>query len=208
MAMRRAGVRWRALVLGVAALCLWGAVAAPSALGGPEPGPKKGTFLVASDSLQDPRFRQSVVLLLRHDDQGAMGLIVNRPTRFVLGKVLPEAEALADRPDRLYFGGPVDLKAVLVLLQTEKPPAASTPVFGDTHLTGLDEALEHLGRKERSSDRFRVFVGYAGWAPGQLQAEITRGDWQLVPAEETVLFRSDPSTLWQDLRETLNRIWI
>jgi putative transcriptional regulator len=194
--------------MGIAVLCLWGAVFASSAAGHPKPEPKKGMFLVASESLKDPRFRQSVVLLIRFNDQGALGLIVNRPTRFVLEKVLPEAEVLTGRPDRLYFGGPVDLKAVLVLLETEKPPAASTPVFDNTHLTGIDQALEHLGKKEKANDRFRVFLGYAGWAPGQLQAEIARGDWQLVPAEEDILFRSAPSTLWQELRETLNRVWI
>lgn len=172
------------------------------------PAPARGLFLVADEQIRDPRFREAVILLLQHDRGGTVGLLVNHPTRLTLAHALSGAGALAARPETVSFGGPLNLQTMLVLLQSARFPQRSTPVLGDVCVTGTGELAERLAREDDAEERFRVFMGYAGWAFGQLEAEIARGDWHLVPADAESIFDRDPERLWPALRGTGEQTWI
>lgn len=160
-----------------------------------------GVFLVATSRLLDPRFGQSVVLLTQYDAQGAMGVIINRPTEHRLSDLLPHVEALQGRSDRLFFGGPVSVNTIVALLQSaeEVKLEQTTRVFGDVYLSGNPEAFAYIIGRKRENEAFRGYAGYAGWAAGQLEAEIARGDWSVVGADAFTVFRKEPSTVWRDL---------
>jgi putative transcriptional regulator len=151
-----------------------------------------GSFLLAKPVIQDAHFKQSVVLLVQHGPEGAFGLILNRPA---------EVEGL---PFPVYAGGPCQAPGLLMLHghpdwvkpEVESPQSQILPgVFlGDSScVSRVSEA------GEGEALRYRIFVGYAGWGPGQLEGELARGAWAVVPATAAALFDADPETLWQDL---------
>lgn len=159
-----------------------------------------GTFLVAARSLTDPNFARSVVLLIDYGDAGAFGLIVNRPLTVKLADAVPElAPALEGRDDRLNFGGPVGRRALLILLQSDKPPPAGRVVFDRVYLSPEVEHAREVLSGERNTVAVRAYSGYAGWAPQQLDAEVERGDWLVVSAETRHVFSEDPSLVWPEL---------
>jgi putative transcriptional regulator len=160
-----------------------------------------GVFLVASNRILDPRFSQSVVLLTHFQSEAVMGVIINRPTEHRLSDLLPEIEALKGRSDRLYFGGPVSLDMVVVLLQSAEAAKLeyTTRVFDDIYFSGSPEAFTYIIEREKEGEAIRGYAGYAGWAPGQLEAEIARGDWSIVPADAFTIFGKESSTVWRDL---------
>lgn len=184
--------RW----LTVAALLAWGATAAPSGLAAP---PEPGMLLVARNELPDVRFRETVVLVLQSDALGAVGLIVNRPSRLPLAEALPLLAAAPGQEGALCYGGPVAPRAFIALVKTsETPPAAAQKIFASVYLTGPDPLSDWLAKGQPES-QYRVFAGYAGWAPGQLESELDRGDWQVLPADEHRLFSPDVAGWWQEL---------
>ncbi|MDT8441146.1 MAG: YqgE/AlgH family protein [Desulfuromonadales bacterium] len=161
-----------------------------------------GTFLVARDGLPDPRFNKSVILLIQHDDGGSAGLIVNRPSR------LPLADLLGDQPDYagldglLSYGGPVASNSLLALARVdEQAPTPSSKVFDSLYVTGIVELADWLAR-DGATMRYRVFSGYAGWAPGQLAVELARGDWRVLPADINSIFSARVDDLWLRLNRT------
>lgn len=168
------------------------------------PPPASGMFLVADAALQGP-FRESVVLLLRHDRGGSVGLIVNRPSDIPVARLRPDLPELSGQPGSVFLGGPVSPEATLALVRGGAPPR-STPVLPGVHVTGGAELAEHLA--SGAGGAFRLYLGYAGWAPGQLEAEIARGGWQLLPADAAAVFDGDPRTLWRALRGGGRREWI
>ena len=155
-----------------------------------------GVFLVATHRLIDPRFSRSVILLTRYGPQGAMGVIVNRPTEHRLSDLLPEIEALEGRGDRLFFGGPVSVNAIVLLLVRTKRWSWSTPSGCSTtvYLSGNPEAFALIAGRKKENPAIRGYAGYAGWGPGQLEAEIARKDWSIVRADASTIFRKEPST--------------
>jgi putative transcriptional regulator len=168
-----------------------------------DPGQKlgAGVFLVATHGLIDPRFRQSVVLLTQYDAQGVMGIIINRPTEHRLSHLLPHVEALQGRSDPLFFGGPVSVDVIVTLLQSEEEVKLeqTTRVFGDVYLSGNPEAFAYIIGRKKENEAIRGYAGYAGWAAGQLEGEIARGDWSVVDADAFTVFRKESSTVWRDL---------
>ncbi len=158
-----------------------------------------GRFLVASRGLGDPNFARSVVLLLRHDADGAMGIIVNRPTRVSAQEVLPDVEALAGYPAPVFFGGPVMVERLLVLLKSEVPLAESEALTGNVYVTASRTTLEALSIEDARPDRLRVFAGHAGWGPGQLDREIADGGWHVVPARMDDIFDQERGPDWRRL---------
>jgi putative transcriptional regulator len=183
--------------LPLSVVCLvWGIWAAAGAAAEPlEP----GTLLVARRALPDIRFQEAVVLVVQSNAQGTAGLIINRPSRLALAEALPDLPALSGRQISLSYGGPVAPRSFMALVKAaETPPEPSQKVFATVYLTGVEQLADWLAT-ERPGSRYRVFTGYAGWAPGQLDNEMARGDWQLLPAEETVLFADDVAALWQRL---------
>lgn len=145
---------------------------------------EKGVLLVANEQLRDPRFRDGVILLIQHDDQGSAGLVVNRESRLSLASILPEDSILAGDGAKLSYGGPVDTKTLFALVKVrEHPPEPADEVIDGLYVTGVGVLDEWPDFVDEVVD-YRVFVGYTGWAAGQLGQEIQRGDWHVLPADE------------------------
>ena len=155
-------------------------------------------FLVAKPELLDPNFAQSVVLVVFPKDAGPVGVILNRPVPLTLKDVFPEEPRLKERGDRLYFGGPVHVNALMFLCRRAVAPQNAFPVVGDLYLSGDGSLLdEMLSRPDAQVPRF--FLGYSGWANEQLDFEIAEGGWYVVPADLDTVLKTDPRTLWRDL---------
>ena len=184
--------------------CLLALAATASAQSSVEPA--RGAFLVSKGIDAGP-FEQSVVLLLKHGSDGTLGLIVNRPTDVLLSEAIPELD-VGDRPIELYFGGPVGLEGLLVLFRTKSPPPGAEEVLESVFYSGERDVLEALLSGEQAADEVRLYVGHAGWAPGQLAGELRRDSWDVVPGDLFTLFRTEPLWMWETLTEgrTLARL--
>ncbi|HET9606824.1 MAG TPA: YqgE/AlgH family protein [Nitrospira sp.] len=158
---------------------------------------EKGVFLVASPSLNDPNFRQTVVLVLEHGPEGTLGVILNRTTDVLLSEALPDVRALKGTTHRLFAGGPVQPNIMLLLSRLKEPQPDMRSVFDSVYVGGSPDVLERLLRQAGPAARFRAFAGYAGWAPGQLGFEMLQGSWAVLPPEGN-FFEKDPASLWPD----------
>lgn len=159
----------------------------------------KGQLLIANRRLSDPNFAHTVILLLEFGREGSMGVVLNRPTDVGLAKVLPKIKALKKRKDMVYLGGPVGRDQILLLAQSPQPPENSQQVFRQCYVVASQTALLHLIGNSNANVKLRAFAGYAGWASGQLAAEVLRGDWYLLPAEAKVVFDTAPDNMWPEL---------
>lgn len=157
-----------------------------------------GVFLVAKPGLQDPNFSETVVLVTQTADSGTVGVIVNRPTTLELRQLLPESATPGSYRDPVFFGGPVMRQALVALLRAEAPPAGPAfHVLKDLYLTmHADNILPLLQQHDR---QYRLYAGFAAWAPRQLESEFMRDGWYVVPADAETVFRGDVRTLWEDL---------
>lgn len=165
--------------------------------------PDKGMFLIANEELADPRFRDRVILLIQHDAQGTAGLVVNRTSRLALAKVLPEDSILSKQEKTLSYGGPVEPQTLLALVMVRNhPPEPADEILDGLYVTGVGVLDEWPDFNDEVVD-YRAFVGYTGWAPGQLNAEMQRGDWHVVPADKQIVFAGDGVQLWERLRKTV-----
>ena len=159
-----------------------------------------GKFMVASRDLGDPNFAQSVILLMRYDDeQGAMGLIINRRSDVPVSRLLADLKEAKHRADLVYLGGPVELSSVLALLRSASKPNDSERVFGDVFLISSKALLQKTLLTKVDTEQFHVYVGYAGWGPGQLEHEVDLGAWHILSADAAEVFHSDPETVWPRL---------
>lgn len=174
----------------------------------PSYAPARGMFLVASRDLVDPNFSESVVLLLEYDAKGALGLIVNRPTKVQLTDLLPDIDELKERVDIVYAGGPVSKNRVVLLMRSERHPLGSGRVFADTYVSSNMETLKQAVSLSGEGATFHAYVGYAGWGPGQLDRELSRGDWYLSPAEESLVFDRAAEEIWPELIEKNSGRWV
>ena len=157
-----------------------------------------GNLLVASEKLGDPNFAESVVLILEHDgDKGTVGVIINRRSEVSLSRVFPEIKGASGDP--VYVGGPVDMTAVQALLRLPNGVDEASHVSGDVYATGSKQLIENSVRTRVSSSKFRLYVGYAGWAAGQLEAEIRIGAWLVLGNRSKLIFDDDPDSLWSRL---------
>jgi putative transcriptional regulator len=159
----------------------------------------KGKLLVAGKDLRDPNFSETVILLLEYNEQGAMGVVVNRATHIKLSELLPRVEGLEQRGDTIYAGGPVERSEILMLVRSAEEPEHSRAVFAGVYLSASAELLKRLAAQSPRDDApFRVYSGYAGWAPGQLDAEVGQGAWHIFPATAAVVFSPRPEDLWRE----------
>ena len=164
--------------------------------------PKAGRLLVASPLLGDPNFRRSVVLIVEHEiAEGTLGVVLNRPTKVPVGQVLEQWTEVATDPSVVFRGGPVSPNSALALALS---PGKDEPL-GWRALEGAP-ALARLGLLDLDTpprllapaiSSLRVYAGYAGWSPGQLQTEIDEGAWYVVTAEPGDVFSADPEVLWR-----------
>lgn len=156
---------------------------------------RPGRFLVAKPELGDPNFVRTVILLLEHGEDGAMGLILNRPTDVKAANILTGVEGLERRPETAFLGGPVQRETAMVLLQSADEPEDTKRVFEDIYVTGSRDVLQTLVQADRPV--FRVFLGYSGWSAGQLELEIAHGSWSVLRGDADSIFSKDPDALWQ-----------
>lgn len=157
-----------------------------------------GSLLVAAPGLLDPNFHRTVVYLIEHRDGGSLGVVLNRPSEVSVRDVLPSWAQLSSQPSAVFVGGPVESETALCLaaVRTGHDPATVdglVQVRGPVALVDLDSDPSALTDLLRG---LRVFAGYSGWDPGQLDSEVARGDWIVVPAlPDDVLTRKDAG-LW------------
>jgi putative transcriptional regulator len=186
-------------LLGAASLTLWDPIpAARSAQTQAKP-LEKGMFLVAARDMGDPRFQRTVILLVQHDKDGTMGLIVNRPTAVLLSQAVSDLKGVDRAPHTLFFGGPVQMNVMLFLVRSRSAINGADQVSKDVYLSSSRTTLEKLLGDNKRESELRVYAGYAGWLPGQLDAEIAEGEWHLVPADTATIFERDPEKVWQEL---------
>jgi putative transcriptional regulator len=154
----------------------------------------RGKLLIAGPELLDPNFRRTVVLIGEHTDEGALGVVINRPTGVRVEEAVPPLAAMAGE-GVLFAGGPVQPQAAVVLAEFRYPDAAGLLVFDSIgFLMGEVEA-----ESAQAVTRARVFAGYAGWGPGQLESEMAAGGWIVEPALAGDVFAEDPSRLWSEV---------
>lgn len=167
--------------------------------------PRKGCLLVAAPDLRDPNFSRAVVLLLDAGGDGALGVVLNRPSDVPLTDALPALAGGAARPPLVFVGGPVEPSAVVGLGR----------LVVDAPVAGVERVLPHVGVVDLTSvadlrdtvSEVRVFAGYAGWGPGQLEAEIEAGGWFLLDAVADDGFTSDPGSLWLAVLRRQGGVW-
>ena len=169
------------------------------AVAAPPPGLAAGKFLVASRDLGDPNFAETVVLLAQYDKKGAMGLVINRPTRLPMSRVLEGMPTAGKRGDPVFLGGPVTVTGVLALLRSRSKPDRAQPVFQDVYLLNEAASLEKAIGENIPASKFRVYLGYAGWGAGQLEREIDLGAWHIFDADGDLVFDPDPRSVWDRL---------
>ena len=169
--------------------------------------PGRGMFLLAAPRLRAPRFAQTVVLLLEYDQTGALGLVINRPTEASLHDVL--ATPLPNSEGHVVFaGGPVELPRLIALLRSPVAVDGAERLFGDVHASGSMDTLRRMLERDGQAADVHVYLGYAGWAPGQLDAEIARGDWIVTPADAESVFDTPPGDVWPDLMRRNAGRWV
>jgi putative transcriptional regulator len=154
----------------------------------------RGHLLVAGAGLWDPNFRRTVVLIGHHDDEGAVGVVLNRPMEATVEEAVPPLSTLVPPGEPLFQGGPVQPEAAVVLADFEEPQRAG--------ILALD-TIGFLPEEADTADlvglrRARVFAGYAGWGAGQLEAEMEEASWHATPATPGDVFTSDPDRLWRN----------
>lgn len=157
-------------------------------------------FLVARRELRDPNFAHTVILLVDYDDEeGAMGLIINRPTKVPLSRLFQELEPAKGLEEPVYVGGPVAPIGVLALLRSRTKPDGARHVFDDIYLISTRESLEKAMEAGVDTSELRIYAGYSGWAAGQLDVEVRLGSWHIFNGDPGAVFDSEPGTLWERL---------
>ena len=155
----------------------------------------QGKILVTPRDAPDPHFAESVILLARYNESGAVGLMVNRRTEVPLSRVLKEIPGAAKHTEPVYVGGPVELDTVLALVRASKPPDGAGLVSGSLYLLMARQVLEKALR-ERDATNLHIYLGYCGWGPHQLENEVAAGGWYIFNRSDDLSFDPEPSTLW------------
>jgi putative transcriptional regulator len=155
-----------------------------------------GQLLLASPTLHDPNFARTVVLIGVHSDEGAMGVVLNRPSDMSVSEAAPQLDVAVEESDRVYVGGPVQPSSIVFLAEFLDPTPAGLLVIGRIGFPAADAEIEEISR---ATDRVRVFAGFAGWGEGQLEAEIAEGDWIAQAALPEDVFTDIPEQLWSSV---------
>ena len=154
-----------------------------------------GKLLVATPLIGDGNFERTVVLMLSHQEEGAAGVVLNRPSGLLVSDALPQWAPLLASPSTMFIGGPVSNESVIALARVRQNPQQEwwSPLFGLVGALDLETDVEET---TDAVDRLRLFAGYAGWSPGQLEGEIESGTWFVVDADSEDPHTSNPSGLW------------
>jgi putative transcriptional regulator len=161
----------------------------------------RGMILVADTHLDDPNFQKTVVVVADVNEDGTLGFILNRRSQLPIKDVLQKWKEAANVKDPVFLGGPVGRSGMFALIRVKTPPEGAKRVLGDVHMVMDHEGLgPHLSE---GPSRMRVYAGYTGWAPEQLESEISEGGWHVLPANPTLMFDEDPETLWLRLSRNI-----
>lgn len=152
-----------------------------------------GQLLLAAPTLMDPNFSRAVILIGAHSEDGAMGVILNRPSQVTVGEAVPQLEPAVDEQETVYLGGPVQPDSIVLLGEFMDPSPAGLLVLGRIGFPAPEAGIEELAH---ATARRRVFAGYAGWGEGQLDSELEQGDWIAQPALPNDVFTEEPDELW------------
>jgi putative transcriptional regulator len=155
-----------------------------------------GRLLVSARRLPDSNFSRTVILLADVNDQGAFGLVVNRRSDLTLARVFPNLKLTAGSGERAFLGGPVETTRAMALVRGVDAPARARPVGNGIFFVAGD-GVEALVTSGAPSTRLRIYLGYAGWAPGQLEAETEEGAWRVLEGDSDIVFDPDPAGTWQ-----------
>src|SRR5262245_62446060 len=155
----------------------------------------RGHLLIAGSALLDPSFRRAVVLVGHHDDEGAVGVVLNRESEVEVAAAVPPLAGLVEPGERLFFGGPVSSQSAVVLADFEHPENAEVVAFESVGFLPEETDSDAIGGLRRA----RVFAGYAGWGAGQLEAELEGGCWLAEPAIAAGVFTGGPDGLWSSV---------
>ena len=161
--------------------------------------PAPGMFLVSARQLRDHHFRKSVIYILRHDQHGTLGLIINKPGTLPLSRALDNVNAEHTRQYRLYYGGPVETTAITMLMENVPESPLVEHVAGDIYFSNLRIVMDRLLKEKKPASKLHFFRGHVGWMAGQLEQELDRGDWYLIDGRPRSIFSSEIRTLWQRL---------
>jgi putative transcriptional regulator len=153
----------------------------------------RGQLLVAAPALLDPNFLRTVILIAEHSEEGALGVVLNRPSEATVGDVVPDLGTVVDFDEPVFAGGPVQPGGVIVLAEFDDPADAALPIDGDLGFVALESDLDALGSGTR---RARAFAGHAGWGPGQLDGELEEEAWFGAPFRREDAFTEAPEELW------------
>ncbi|HWC70455.1 MAG TPA: YqgE/AlgH family protein [Actinomycetota bacterium] len=163
--------------------------------------PLTGHLLISNAGLFDPNFRRTVVLIGHHDDEGAVGVVLNQPLGITVREAVPPLVHLVDEEEQLFDGGPVEPASVVVLADFLDPSRAEVLAMGSIGFL----PPEADGDIAEAIRRARVYAGYAGWGPGQLESELEEDSWVTAPALPADVFHDEPSRLWEDVLRRLGR---
>ena len=152
----------------------------------------KGRLLIAGAGIGGESFRKTVILLAEHDEKGALGFVLNHPSRSLIEEIVPSLELPPVIDDRFYLGGPVQPEIVAILAEFEDPADAPKVIFGSIGFAPADDPVA-AGRITRG----RAFAGYSGWGPGQLEGEMEEGGWLVETPTPDDVFTPDPENLWR-----------
>ena len=155
-----------------------------------------GQLLLASPALMDPNFRRAVILVGVHSEEGAMGVVLNRPSEVAVSEAVPQLEQTVAEQEPVYVGGPVQPSSIVFLAEFLDPTPAGLLVLGRIGFPAPDASIDEL---TEATARRRVFAGYAGWGEGQLDAEVEEGDWIAHSAVPDDVFCEAPEDLWSSV---------
>jgi len=155
-------------------------------------------LLVARPELPDSNFKDSIVLVMNNVGPVPGGVILNRPTKIPVSRLFPDVERLARLDDKVYFGGPVQIALVSFLFRSDADPEDAIKIMDGVYASANRDLLLKLLARDKPMQGLRIFIGYSGWGPGQLEGEIARGDWTLKPATAEAIFSGKSERPWPE----------
>jgi putative transcriptional regulator len=158
-----------------------------------------GKMLVAPRDAPDSNFAESVIVLLNYSSESALGLMINRRSSVPISRALHELKSARDRSDPVYVGGPVEQDGVMALLRSSVKPDKADRVFDDVFLVSARPGLEGALAAGKDPKELRIYVGYCGWGPGQLDNEVKLGGWYIFDRSSNLVFDGNPDTIWRRL---------
>ena len=159
----------------------------------------QGKIIITPRDSPDPHFSNSVIVLAHYDQTGALGLMLHYKSDLTIQKALKGISGAEKRTDPVFVGGPVELPVVLALLRTKSAPTGVSHVTDDLYLVTSKQSIAAALADGRPVSELRVFIGYSGWGPGQLEREVRRSGWYIFDYNESIVFDDHPDTLWNRL---------